>query len=69
MEETGADDNPPPLGIPANWLMASSRPVQTARRKGAMVEERGMVNHLLSKIPALGCPASDVIAQTASQCV
>ena len=27
-----------------------------------------MVNHLLSKIPALGLSESDVIAQTASQC-
>ena len=33
--------------------------------KGAMVEQRGLLNHLLSKISELGLSASDVIAQTA----
>lgn len=35
--------------------------------KGAMVEQRGLRNHLLSKISELGLSASDVIAQTAPQ--
>ena len=35
--------------------------------KGAMVEQRGLINHLLSKISDLGLSASDVIAQTAPQ--
>jgi amino acid adenylation domain-containing protein len=35
--------------------------------KGAMIEQRGLVNHLLSKISDLGLSASDVIAQTAPQ--
>lgn len=36
--------------------------------KGAMVEHRGMLNNVWSKIPRLGLGAADVIAQTASQC-
>jgi len=36
--------------------------------KGAMVEHRGMMNHLRAKIEDLGLTASDVVAQTASQC-
>jgi amino acid adenylation domain-containing protein/non-ribosomal peptide synthase protein (TIGR01720 family) len=36
--------------------------------KGAMVEQRGMLNHLYAKIEALSLSASDIVAQTASQC-
>jgi amino acid adenylation domain-containing protein/non-ribosomal peptide synthase protein (TIGR01720 family) len=36
--------------------------------KGVMVEERGMLNNMLSKIPRLGLNPGDVIAQTASPC-
>jgi len=36
--------------------------------KGAMVEQRGMINHLLAKVDALGLTARDRVAQTASQC-
>jgi amino acid adenylation domain-containing protein len=35
--------------------------------KGAMIERRGLVNHLLSKISDLNLSASDVVAQTAPQ--
>jgi amino acid adenylation domain-containing protein len=35
--------------------------------KGAMVEQRGLLNHLLSRISDLGLSCSDVIAQTAPQ--
>jgi len=40
----------------------------TGTPKGAMVEHAGMLNNLLSKIPAMDLDATDVIAQTASQC-
>ncbi len=36
--------------------------------KGAMVTQRGMLNHLLAKISDLQITASDAIAQNASQC-
>jgi amino acid adenylation domain-containing protein len=40
----------------------------TGTPKGAMVEQRGMLNHLYAKIVALDLDSSDHIAQTASQC-
>ena len=36
--------------------------------KGAMIEHRGMLNHLYAKVYALGLSAADVVAETASQC-
>ncbi|HZO72429.1 MAG TPA: amino acid adenylation domain-containing protein [Ktedonobacteraceae bacterium] len=36
--------------------------------KGAMIEQRGMLNHLYAKIAALNLSRSDIVAQTASQC-
>ncbi len=36
--------------------------------KGAMIEHRGMLNHLYAKIEALGITNQDSVAQTASQC-
>ena len=40
----------------------------TGMPKGAMVEHRGMLNHLYAKIDALDLAATDNVAQTASQC-
>lgn len=40
----------------------------TGLPKGAIVEHRGMLNHLWGKVQTLELSASDVIAQTASQC-
>jgi myxalamid-type nonribosomal peptide synthetase MxaA len=40
----------------------------TGEPKGAMIEHRGMVNHLHSKIRALALTSADTVAQTASQC-
>jgi surfactin family lipopeptide synthetase A len=39
----------------------------TGTPKGAMLEQRGMVNHLYAKITDLNLQADDIIAQTASQ--
>lgn len=39
----------------------------TGTPKGAMVEQRGLTNHLLSKISELELSSSDVVAQTAPQ--
>ncbi len=36
--------------------------------KGAMVEQRGLLNHLFSKVAGLQLTPSDIVAQTASQC-
>jgi amino acid adenylation domain-containing protein/non-ribosomal peptide synthase protein (TIGR01720 family) len=40
----------------------------TGTPKGAMVEQRGMLHNMLSKIPRLELGPGDVIAQTASAC-
>jgi amino acid adenylation domain-containing protein len=40
----------------------------TGLPKGAMIEQRGMINHLLAKVEDLSLSAADVVAQTASQC-
>ncbi len=40
----------------------------TGRPKGAMVEQKGMLNHLYAKIEVLSLSAADTVAQTASQC-
>jgi amino acid adenylation domain-containing protein len=40
----------------------------TGLPKGAMIEQRGMINHLLAKVEDLDLGAADVVAQTASQC-
>jgi len=40
----------------------------TGLPKGAMVVQRGMLNHLDAKIRDLGLTAADAVAQTASQC-
>ncbi|MBA2391554.1 MAG: amino acid adenylation domain-containing protein [Ktedonobacteraceae bacterium] len=40
----------------------------TGQPKGAMVEHRGMRNHLFAKVTALALDEHDIVAQTASQC-
>ena len=40
----------------------------TGSPKGAMVEHRGMLNHLFLKLSDLAITEADVVAQTASQC-
>src|SRR6266496_3409151 len=40
----------------------------TGTPKGAMIEQRGMINHLYAKIEALDLDSADRVAQTASQC-
>lgn len=37
----------------------------TGKPKGALLEHRGMLNHMLAKIQDLGMNAADVLAQTA----
>ncbi|PSB51661.1 non-ribosomal peptide synthetase [Chamaesiphon polymorphus] len=39
----------------------------TGTPKGAMLEQRGMVNHLYAKVTDLNLSANDIVAQTASQ--
>ncbi|HEX7317733.1 MAG TPA: amino acid adenylation domain-containing protein [Pyrinomonadaceae bacterium] len=57
-----------PRGGPRNLAYVIYTSGSTGVPKGAMIEQRGMINHLFIKVNDLGLVASDVVAQTASQC-
>src|SRR5579883_1072369 len=46
----------------------SSVSTETGQPKGAMVAQRGMLNHLFAKIQTLDLTSDDTVAQTASHC-
>ncbi|HKV13155.1 MAG TPA: amino acid adenylation domain-containing protein [Thermoanaerobaculia bacterium] len=65
--EDAAPAPPPPAGESAlAYVIYTSG--STGVPKGAMIEHRGMINHLQAKILALELTAADAVAQTASQC-
>lgn len=72
VERTAAEDwseeNPRPVAARRHLAYVIYTSGSTGLPKGAMVDCRGMLNHLTSKIPALGLGPADVVAQTASQC-
>lgn len=61
-------ENPPLRGGPQNLAYVIYTSGSTGRPKGAMIEHRGMVNHLFAKVTDLDLTAADTVAQTASQC-
>lgn len=63
-----AAENVPPSANPSNLAYVIYTSGSTGAPKGAMIEQRGMLNHLYAKIDALQLTAADTIAQTASQC-
>ena len=65
-EEIG--DNVPRTGSPADLAYVIFTSGSTGLPKGAMLEHRGMLNHLIAKIDDLELAGADAIAQTASQC-
>ena len=58
---------PPVRPAPSSLAYVIYTSGSTGVPKGAMIEQRGMFNHLLSKISDLELSASDVVAQTAPQ--
>ena len=62
------EENLPPASTPENLAYVIYTSGSTGLPKGAMVEGRGMLNHLYAKIEALDLTAADTVAQTASQC-
>ncbi|WP_437779129.1 amino acid adenylation domain-containing protein [Sorangium sp. So ce1097] len=68
LDEASPDEDPEERGGPGHLAYVIYTSGSTGVPKGAMVERRGMLNNMLSKIPRLGLAAGDVIAQTASPC-
>ncbi|HEY0735636.1 MAG TPA: condensation domain-containing protein, partial [Herpetosiphonaceae bacterium] len=66
--EQRSPENPPVRSGPGNLAYVIYTSGSTGQPKGAMVEQRGMINHLYAKIHDLGLTAADTVAQTASQC-
>ncbi|EYF05057.1 amino acid adenylation domain-containing protein [Chondromyces apiculatus] len=60
--------NLPPAAGPGDLAYVIYTSGSTGAPKGAMLEHRGMLNHLHAKVIDLGIGASDRVAQNASQC-
>ncbi len=60
------EDDLPPAALPGNLAYVIYTSGSTGVPKGAMVEHRGMANHLRAKVEALALGAADVVAQNAS---
>ncbi|MEV3124052.1 amino acid adenylation domain-containing protein [Paenibacillus larvae] len=61
-------DNPPGVNKPEDLCYVIYTSGSTGRPKGAMVEHRGMLNHLYAKIHDFRITGDSVIAQNASHC-
>ena len=61
-------DNPHHYATPENLAYIIYTSGSTGVPKGAMIEHRGMVNHLYAKIAELKLTDEDTVAQTDSQC-
>jgi amino acid adenylation domain-containing protein/non-ribosomal peptide synthase protein (TIGR01720 family) len=68
LEKSHAETNIGKRSDPSNLAYVIFTSGSTGRPKGAMIEQAGMVNHILSKIDDLRITSGDVLAQNASQC-
>ena len=66
-EAPDAEENLPLRNSPHSLAYVIYTSGSTGVPKGAMIEQRGMVNHLYAKIEDLALTAKDKVAQTASQ--
>ncbi len=68
LQQSQDDGNLPVAATSNNLAYVIYTSGSTGVPKGAMIEQRGMVNHLYAKIRDLGLTLKDIVAQTASQC-
>jgi amino acid adenylation domain-containing protein len=66
-QASAASNNLPPRNRPADLAYVIYTSGSTGTPKGVMVEQRGLVNHLLAMQTNLGLTAADHIGQTATQ--
>lgn len=62
------EENLPQQGTPSSLAYVIYTSGSTGLPKGAILERKGMLNHLFAKIDALQLTADDIVIQTASQC-
>jgi amino acid adenylation domain-containing protein len=65
--QDATEENLPPRNSPHSLAYVIYTSGSTGVPKGAMIEQRGLVNHLYAKIEDLALTATDKVAQTASQ--
>ncbi|MEO6196445.1 MAG: non-ribosomal peptide synthase/polyketide synthase [Thermoanaerobaculia bacterium] len=68
MARQEAESDLGPRATPRNLAYVLFTSGSTGAPKGAMLEHRGMLNHLWAKVEDLGISGADRVAQTASQC-
>jgi amino acid adenylation domain-containing protein len=68
LKRKGNEEDPPVRGGPENLAYVIYTSGSTGAPKGAMIEHRGMLNHLFVKIRDLELTEKDAVAETASQC-
>jgi amino acid adenylation domain-containing protein len=62
-----SDENLPPRSAPHHLAYVMYTSGSTGKPKGVMIEQKGMLNHLLAKVLDLKLTAADTVAQNASQ--
>ncbi len=68
LQASQSEENRPVCSTPRELAYVIYTSGSTGMPKGAMVEQRGMLNHIYAKIDALALTSGDRVAQTASQC-
>jgi amino acid adenylation domain-containing protein len=68
LAEEQSEENLEATALPGNLAYIIFTSGSTGLPKGAMIEHRGMLNHLAAKISDLHLTPKDVVGQTASQC-
>ncbi len=68
LDQQESEANPEAPVAPGNLSYVIFTSGSTGMPKGALIEHRGMLNHLYAKVADLQLTSDDVVGQTASQC-